>query len=72
MRKTVSHQRDMMNKRQVAEYSGYPESIITAAHRRGELGGEKPGRSLRSPVWFDRTEVDRWLDSIAAAEDGAE
>jgi hypothetical protein len=65
MRKTVAQVRDMMTKEQVSEYTGYDKSIITGAHRRGELRGEKPGQSLRSRVYFDRAEVDRWLDSLA-------
>lgn len=62
--KTAQQVREMMTKEQVIAYTGYDDPIITGAYRRGELKGEKPGRSLRSRVYFDRAEVDRWLETL--------
>jgi hypothetical protein len=62
--------REMMLMEMVQDYTGYSRAVIMGAYRRGELKGERPGSSPKSRLYFDRVEVERWLDSIA--EGGAE
>lgn len=62
---TLARQRQMMTTEMVEHYTGYSALIIKNAVRRGELTGERPGRSPRSRLYFDLQEVERWLDSIA-------
>jgi hypothetical protein len=62
--KTAAQVREMMTKEQVIAYTGYADRIITGAYKRGELRGEKPGGSLRSRVYFNRADVDAWIESI--------
>jgi len=61
--------REMLTIESVQEYSGYTRGIVMGAHKRGELRGERPGGFERGRLYFDRAEVDRWLDTLA--EDSA-
>lgn len=61
----VHRRREMLTIEAVQEYSGYTRTIVKGAHRRGELKGERPGGFERGRLYFDRAEVDRWLDSLA-------
>ncbi len=62
---TLARQRQMMTTEMVEDYTGYSGLIIKNAVRRGDLRGERPGRSPRSRLYFDQAEVDRWLDTLA-------
>lgn len=62
---TLRQRREMLTIEAVQEYSGYTRTIVKGAHRRGELKGERPGGFERGRLYFDRAEVDRWLESLA-------
>ena len=57
--------REMLAIEAMQEYTGYSRGVIMNAYRRGDLNGERPGGSPRSRLYFDRAEVDRWLESLA-------
>jgi hypothetical protein len=56
-------QRKMLSIEMAEDYTGYTALMIRNAVRRGELKGERPGKSPRSRLYFDREELDRWIES---------
>lgn len=61
-------QRQMLTIEMAEEYTGYPAAMLRNAVRRGELQGERPGRSPKSRLYFERAELERW---VTAAQESA-
>lgn len=56
-------QRQMLTIEMAEEFTGYPASMLRNAVRRGELRGERPGKSPKSRLYFERAELERWITS---------